>query len=260
MESRQSLRLVFCRREEKYGISESQYQAFWEAAAGRLRDEGYGLSRVANLYYDTGDFLLARTSIEKPAYKEKLRLRAYGKEDGGPAFLELKKKCGSTVYKRRLLLDAEETRGFLAGGLLPDKDEQILREIGYVLQHYRLAPKVYLAYDRQAFVGTKEPDLRITFDRNLRRRWQDLSLEDRGSRPVFLPDGKSLLMEIKAPGALPLWLARLLAELQLYPASFSKYGTVYKMDMAPAVAEKAHRTAAAELAGGREGAMLCLQA
>lgn len=252
-------RLVFCRREEKYKLNEGQYAAFMAAAGPFLEDEGYGLCRVANLYFDTEDFWLARTSIEKPDYKEKLRLRTYGQGEAGPAFLELKKKSGHTVYKRRLVLDAARARRFLADGTLPERDEQILKEIRYVLWYYRPVPKAYLAYDRQAFIGRRDPELRITFDQNLRRRWDTLSFTDAGSLPVF-PTGQAriYLMEIKAPGALPLWLAHLLAELGLYPTSFSKYGSVYKMDMAQNVAERAGRAAA--LAGRTgEGAELCLQ-
>ena len=46
-----------------------------------------------NYYFDTDDFRLIRTSLDKPAYKEKLRLRSYryaAKDD--LIFAELKKK------------------------------------------------------------------------------------------------------------------------------------------------------------------------
>lgn len=35
-------------------------------------------------------------------------------------------------------------------------------------------------------------------------------------------------MELKLPGAMPLWMAHLLGDLRIYPTSFSKYGACYQ--------------------------------
>ena len=65
----------------------------------------------AILYYR-----LIRASLEKPAYKEKLRLRSYGvTEPGGEVFLELKKKYKGIVYKRRITLPEDAAGEFIAG-------------------------------------------------------------------------------------------------------------------------------------------------
>ena len=45
-------------------------------------------------------------------------------------------------------------------------------------------------------------------------------------KPI-LPDDRTL-MEVKARGALPLWLAAALSSLSIYPVSFSKYGHYYQ--------------------------------
>lgn len=43
----------------------------------------------------------------------------------------------------------------------------------------------------------------------------------------LLPDGQ-YLMEVKISGAVPLWFAKIISGLNIYPVSFSKYGTEYK--------------------------------
>jgi hypothetical protein len=87
---------------------------------------------------------------------------------------------------------------------------------------------MYISYDRLAYDVAGAKDVRITFDTNLNYRTEDLRLSHgKNGIPILRPDMH--LMEIKTPGALPLWLCQLLGELKLYPASFSKYGTAYRM-------------------------------
>ena len=45
-------------------------------------------------------------------------------------------------------------------------------------------------------------------------------------RELLPPD--AVLMEIKIPGAAPLWLSRLLTDAGAFPGAFSKYGTFYE--------------------------------
>ena len=161
-------------------------------------------------------------------YKEKLRLRSYGiPGDEDTVFLEIKKKFDGVVYKRRISMKLCEARDYLAGKAAPGgKDEQILREIDWFRSYYQPVPKVYLAYDRVACFGTEDPELRITFDQNIRYRTDalDLAAGDRGD--LIIEPGE-VLMELKIAGSMPLWLSHILNELAIYPASFSKYGVCY---------------------------------
>ncbi len=200
-------------------------------AAPYIKKDRYGEYTICNLYYDTDDYLLIRASIEKPEYKEKLRLRSYGVP--GPAdkvFMEIKKKYEGTVYKRRSVLSLRQAEAYLDRGIRPQNEDQIIKEIEYFVNFYHTKAKVYLAYDREAYADRVSRDLRITFDRNIRSRDYDLSLSagDYGQR--LLPEGECL-MEIKACGAMPLELAHILSELKIYPKSFSKYGNVYKKNI-----------------------------
>ena len=188
-------------------------------------------STVCSIYYDSDDFSLIRHSLEQPVYKEKLRLRSYNVPGpDGEVFVELKKKYKGVVYKRRVRMSAAEAERYLGGQSRPSEDGQILREIDFFLQTHDVSPKVYIACEREAWVDREEPELRITFDRNLRWRDTDLHLSSGSGGEPLLPDGE-VLMEIKIPGAAPLWLAHLLSELEIFPTSFSKYGTCYRQDL-----------------------------
>ena len=222
------IQTIFCRRETKYLITAEQMHRVLGKMGDRIVPDEYGRSTICNLYYDTPDYLLIRRSIEKPVYKEKLRLRSYGTpKAGGKVFAEIKKKYKSIVYKRRITLPAEEEENAAAGNI--SGDSQIAKEILYFFERYApLAPRVYLSYEREAFYGVNDRGFRVTFDDNILARACDLRLTDGSYGTPLLPEGM-ILMEVKCEGALPLWMAKLLSEEKMYKTSFSKYGTAYAM-------------------------------
>ncbi|MDE6851699.1 MAG: polyphosphate polymerase domain-containing protein [Lachnospiraceae bacterium] len=233
----QQYNMIFKRNEQKYLLTEEQYHALWELISSYLEEDEYGQSTICNLYYDTADYELIRTSMEKPIYKEKLRLRSYGvpKEDT-TVFVEIKKKYDGIVYKRRIGLPLMEAmRGLEQGHIEPvPGQEQISAEINYFLQRYSssLMPAVFLAYDRSAFRGMDDGELRVTFDFNIRSRQEHLSLSDGAEGELFFQNGE-VMLEIKTIGAYPFWLVRALEACQVYPASFSKYGNIYRSHIFP---------------------------
>lgn len=223
--------LTFKRYEKKYLLSARQFELLWERMKDHLVPDYFFRSTVCSIYYDSDDFSLIRHSLEQPVYKEKLRLRSYnvpGPDDA--VFVELKKKFRGVVYKRRVQLSAAEAEAYLAGQARPEEDGQILREIDFFLQSNCVSPKVFIACDREAWDDRDEPELRFTFDRNLRWRDTDLHLSSGSQGEALLAEGE-VLMEIKIPDAAPLWLAHLLSELEIFPTSFSKYGTCYRTEL-----------------------------
>ncbi len=219
---------TFERVETKYLISVEKRNALLDAVGTRFRDDDFGPSTVESIYFDSPDYRLIRTSIEKPLYKEKLRLRCYNTPtDDSPVFLELKKKYNQVIYKRRETMTLAEARAYLAGGELP-KDTQIMHELDWALHaHGDLVPAALISSERLALVSRDDRELRVTFDRNPRWRGEGIALE-KGSAGAPLLDSDTYIMEIKSIGAMPLWLADELDELELFPSSFSKYGTVYE--------------------------------
>jgi len=85
--------IVMKRYEMKYILSPEQTAYIKQKLEGHMQLDKYGLTSIASLYYDTPDYRLIRTSIEKPPFKEKIRLRSYGlATEQSPVFLELKRK------------------------------------------------------------------------------------------------------------------------------------------------------------------------
>ncbi len=219
---------TFQRIEKKYMLSKRQYMQLRERMEDYMEADAFGLHTICNIYYDTEDYELIRTSIEKPKYKEKLRLRSYGiPGENDKTYLEIKKKYDGVVYKRRIGLSLKEARNYLEHGIKPQKESQILQEIDYFIEHYHPTKKMYIAYDRIAMFGREDDRIRITFDQNIRSREWDLDLE-KGDIGERLLDADSILMEVKVGGAYPLWMTEIFNDLKLYPTSFSKYGTIYK--------------------------------
>jgi len=222
--------LSFQRYEKKYLMSAEKYERLWQELEARLRPDEFFSNTVCSVYYDTPDDHLIRQSIQKPIYKEKLRLRSYGVADGKkPVFVELKKKFKGIVYKRRIELPIEQAEAWLNGGAAPD-DSQICREIDWVLHRYELSPKIVICCDREAWVDRENPNLRFTFDKSIRYRLDELKLSA-GSQGRLLLDEGSVLMEIKMPGSSPLWLSELLSRVDVFPAGFSKYGKCYEQQL-----------------------------
>lgn len=219
---------VFKRHELKYIISLQQMNTLIEKLGLYMNEDKYFKSTIRNIYYDTPNFFLIRTSIEKPDYKEKLRIRSYKTVDSDDdVFVELKKKYKKVVYKRREVLPYNAARLFLDKKVLPN-DLQITKEIAYALEYYKdLKPAIFLSYDRLAYIGKEEKDFRITFDRNIMWRDYDIDLTKDVYGNLILPSD-SVLMEVKTVMGLPRWLLDFLGENNIYKQSFSKYGNVYK--------------------------------
>ena len=219
---------VFRRSEIKYLLSAEQYKQVREYLDTIAEVDAYGLSRVNNIYFDTRDYRLIRTSLQKPVYKEKLRLRTYGQtEDDTNSFIEIKKKYKGVVYKRRISGRYADNYRYLTRQGKRTENSQIAGEIDQTIQMYPgLVPAMSICYDRIAMVGKEDPGLRITFDSNILYNENCSDLRNiQGGKPL-LQEGQRL-MEIKVEGGFPMELAKKLSELSIFPSSFSKYGSGY---------------------------------
>ncbi len=219
---------VFKRYEKKYLLTSQQRSAIYKVLAPRMERDRFAESTIGNIYYDTPDFRLIRRSLSHPEYKEKLRLRTYKTPDSDtPAFVEIKKKYDHIVYKRRIEMDYKDALAYIDGTPAPE-DNQIAHEIEWFRTFYEgLRPAMCIFYDRLAVFDPTQPALRITFDTGIRWRTDalDLSMGTYGE-PLLIP-GESL-MEIKIPGAVPVWLAHALSEAGIFPIHYSKYGLAYQ--------------------------------
>lgn len=224
---------TFKRVEMKYLLSAAQKRELMKTIEKHMMLDCYGRTTIQNIYYDTPDWKLIRTSLEKPIYKEKLRLRSYGTADPGKTvFIEIKKKYDGVVYKRRTSAKEAEAMAYLNLGVkIAGHEDQISREIDYFKSFYKgLKPAMFISYEREAFYGIDDPEFRVTFDENILWREEDLTLRKDAYGNAILKPGQCL-MEIKAAAAMPMWLTKELNQLGIYQTSFSKYGRAYEMKL-----------------------------
>ncbi len=219
---------TFKRYEKKYLVGEKKYKILIAKLQDRLCIDRYGKITVSNIYFDTPNYLLIRNSLGKPVYKEKLRLRSYKTPSiGDDVFIELKKKYKGIVYKRREKLELSMAEDYLYRHKPLARTSQILREIDWFLMFYQnVIPSMFISYQRVAMYGFDNPFLRVTFDSNILWRKEELDIKKGVWGNPLLYEGQRL-MEIKTPESMPLWLSRLLSEMEIYPVSFSKYGKAY---------------------------------
>lgn len=244
---------TFERKEKKYLISTGQCEAIKARLAAHMRLDDYGATRIDSLYLDTPDRRLICRSLEKPLYKEKLRIRSYGPfSEAESVFVEIKKKYKGIVYKRRVKMSADGARAYVNGTSyeeaqtqlpIPGSDAslelkpgkvQIAREIDAFFRRYEgLKSSMLISCLREAWcpIDSEDNDCvdRITFDEDI--CYVDLMEESSVMRrPVTAPD--QVVMEIKCAGGYPVWLCQLLSSVGAYPRSFSKYGNAYKRSLA----------------------------
>lgn len=225
---------IFKRHEIKYKLTIEQYHELKQLLNIHMHADEYGKHVIHNIYFDTDDFLLIRNSIEKPNYKEKLRMRGYGSvKEHGNVFLEVKKKYNGIVYKRRISIPQDEALAFVVDHEPLKEETQITKEIDYFLHYYdHLSPSVLLSYEREAFYGKEDPNLRITFDQNILSRQEDIFNINEAYGDLVLPKD-TIILEIKTNKGYPRWLLDYLGNQHIYKTSFSKYGQAYKQFILP---------------------------
>ena len=228
--------MTFKRYELKYLLNKKEKEEILLAMKPHMKLDDYGRTVIRNIYFDTENFRLIRRSLEKPVYKEKLRIRSYKPvQITDPVFVEIKKKYKSVVYKRRLLLPEKTVMESFRTGEPRPVCSQIGDEIQYFREYYKnLQPSVFLSYEREAFYSLDGSDFRVTFDENILYRRNDISL---GSEIYGHPllGKQQTLMEIKTSGGIPLWMSETLTKHHLYKTSFSKYGSAYQRMMEAAM-------------------------
>lgn len=218
----------FLRKEYKYLIQESIYVELLEKLQKYVVKDVYDKSHILTVYYDTEDYRLITRSIEKPMFKEKLRIRSYDPPlDNDDVYVELKKKYKGVVYKNRTKTKYKDV---LHNIYTCEFEDEIMRdEIRNLYDRYGgVFSKIFISCDREYYIGKDDPSLRITIDTQLKYRIKDISLKNT-EEDKKIED--TIIMEVKAVDALPLWLVNLLEELHIYRTSYSKVGTAFLMEI-----------------------------
>lgn len=217
----------FRRVEKKYIITNEQYEYIKNRFKDMMIQDVHGKSKICNIYFDTDNYELISHSIQKPIYKDKIRLRSYNiPKEEDLVYLEVKRKYEGVVSKRRLQIKLKDVYKYFEKDYLQTEDMQIKSELDYYFKHFKLKPTMFLSYDREAFYSKEDERFRITFDSNIIARNYDLNLEE-GNYGVSLLEKEKYIMEIKTLGAIPLYFVEILSDCNIYPCGFSKYGEAY---------------------------------
>ncbi len=227
---------IFNRYERKYIITTQQKEELYSFFKEYLIEDPYSIGgkeyTIYNLYFDTHDFSIIRNSVQKPIFKDKLRLRSYQSplSDNDLVFLEIKKKYEGRINKRRVILTYKDAILYLSQGIMPHFnqyiDQQIMSEIDYFIRIHRANPGAFIKYNRIALMSPND-QLRVTFDHQIVFRNDRLDLNIAEGQQV-LSDHDYWLMEVKCDNNFPFWLARKLSDYHIYSQSFSKYGKAYQ--------------------------------
>ena len=220
---------IFRRIEEKYFISQDQFNTLLTEIKDYIKKDDYYKSNILNIYFDNNNDEILIRSGDKPIYKDKVRLRSYNTPTlNDYVFLEIKSKYKGITGKRRIKMKLSDFYDYINNNKI--NNTQIMEEIDYLFKYSDLKPSYFVGYDRLSFKGIDNPGLRITFDNNLRSRKDNLKLEEGDYGNLFFDDNR-LIMEIKTLDSMPLWLTNALSKLKIYPISFSKVGEIYKKEM-----------------------------
>ena len=230
---------TFKRYEKKYLITKEKLDKIMPTLLEYMELDPFCIGgkeyRIYSIYYDTPNHDVIRQNSSKPVYKEKMRIRSYydRTDPEDKVFMELKKKSNGVGNKRRIKLKIKEIEPFVNEGIMPETKDylsaQVAKELKYFLSKNKVAPALYVQYDRLALFGKEDKEFRMTFDRNLRTRRSNFALGESDEDELLLPDD-TYIMEIKILGSMPMWLTKLLSENNLFSRGFSKYGAVYKRD------------------------------
>ena len=218
---------IIDRMEQKYFISFDKYKELMDRIEDKLVKDRYFDERIYNIYFDNDEYEFIIKSLDKPLYKEKVRLRSYSEaKEGTNVFLEIKKKFMGHGNKRRVVIDYNDAINYIDNNIIPDTNKQIMYELDYTFKKNNLKPKISLTYDRLSYAFKEDESYRVTFDTNIRYSNKKLDLVNIDDEDSLFNDG--YIMEVKTLKGYPTWFSKALNELKIYPTSYSKVGEAYK--------------------------------
>ena len=218
---------IIDRMEQKYFISFDKYKELMDRIEDKLVKDKYFDERIYNIYFDNDEYEFIIKSLDKPLYKEKVRLRSYSEaKEGINVFLEIKKKFKGHGNKRRVVIDYNDAINYINNKVIPNTNKQIMSELDYTFKKNNLKPKISLTYDRLSYAFKEDESYRVTFDTNIRYSNKKLDLVNIDDEDSLFNDG--YIMEVKTLKGYPNWFSKVLNELKIYPTSYSKVGEAYK--------------------------------
>ncbi len=204
------------RHENKYYISELQYQVLRRALNGALQLDPHcvkngGQYHIRSLYFDTVFDDALYDKINGVKERDKYRMRIYNYSDR-EIFMECKTKMGSFISKRSVKIPRDLADQLIAADPagLENTSSGLLRDVYREMRTRLLHPVVIVDYLREAYLHPAE-EVRITFDMNLRTGLNSIDIFD-PTIPTIPPlDHGEIILEIKYNRVLPPYIAALIS-------------------------------------------------
>lgn len=225
------------RFELKYIIPDSLALAARDFVRSYLVVDGFGAQQpnlsysVHSLYLDSPDYALHQSTINGDKNRYKLRIRFYENRPGAPVYFEIKSRMDNTISKQRGAVKREAVDSILAGHL-PDSHQMAtedpkqlvaLQQFSRHLNNLRAAPRVHVAYLREAWLTPHDNSVRVTFDRQVRSCPEPTArLVAEMENPIYV-FGEAVVLELKFTGCFPHWFGDLVRVFGLRQTSAAKY-------------------------------------
>ncbi|MEM7560656.1 MAG: polyphosphate polymerase domain-containing protein [Planctomycetota bacterium] len=254
------------RYELKFVVDAKQRADFLDACRSGLMPDPHGkdaVYRVSSVYFDTSDFAAFWEKMDGEAVRSKYRLRFYslaGNATVDAAFMEIKHRIHNTVYKQRLRLTNDGAMAIL-------EDASALARIDELLSRNSSAPdaaaisqiqaaassgleaKATITYLREAWMGSYDDRLRVTFDSAGQAYLPgEFAQVGENSGESFL-DAEKTILEVKFNQSIPRWIRDILDQQNLVLQRFSKYAEGVRIP-AHQFAKSLRRQAALSLGAG----------
>ncbi len=204
---------------------------------------------VNSLYFDTRNYEFLKQRLWGRHSRFNMRVRSYGDGRKPPYYMEIKHKTGTFVKKYRATIQGEEWPHILTdpqfrvaeneSGTNRQNKELFMR----LAVTYAIEPKIYTQYIRRAFFSTVNEYARVTMDRNMKFRPQEIfhstgdpydlrpddSLTNYDNETIYAPNTWSdagVILELKCyVGQVPTWMVDLITFFELKQMAFSKFVT-----------------------------------
>lgn len=186
---------------------------------------------VRSLYLDTDDFNFYYEKLDGLKVRKKLRVRVYNEhQENVKGFLEIKRRFENCIFKERMSLPYSEIKKLIKNPEIQDitfeesrNGKLVLGRFIYNVVKFNLKPTIAVVYERKAYVGKVDPEVRLTLDMNVRIKPVDEIGEIYTESNLKHILGRNVILELKFNDFMPRWMSNLVKHLSIKPESISKY-------------------------------------
>jgi hypothetical protein len=186
----------------------------------------HAMSPILSQYYDSPDLQFYEEKIDGVGLRNKVRMRVYSHRftPGQTAFLEIKHRDNDKVRKYRQKYDDFDRR-LLDPINWQFDDLEMESAFRALVERHRLRHSAQTYYQREAYEGAVESDVRVTFDTNLigLHPGETLTRQVMLNRSRHLMPDTLVILEVKATKGIPAWVHEGVVAYELKHQTLPKY-------------------------------------